>query len=161
MKTKPIIKFFDEPLPCPECKWGPNGNSMCRKTSDFRNSGCFDGRPLTQEEKKKRQKFNAQPVVVDGERWASKGEYDRWCELLLAEQAGAITELRRQVRFDFNMNGVHIGSYTADAVYRETDTGQLVVEDHKSEPTKTRDYKLRKKLMLACHGIAIREHTNG
>ena len=48
--------------------------------------------------------------------------------------------------------------YTADFVYRKTDTNEVVVEDVKSEYTrKEKDYVLRRKLMLFRYGIKIKE----
>jgi Protein of unknown function (DUF1064) len=101
-------------------------------------------------------KYRAIKTVVDGIRFDSKREARRWVELRLLERAGQISGLHHQIRFDLVVNGVRIGRYTADFQYREN--GELVVEDVKSPATKkARDYVLRKKLMLAIHGIEIRE----
>lgn len=45
--------------------------------------------------------------------------------------------------------------YKADFVYIDVETGQLVVEDTKG--VKTKDYIIKRKLMLYVHGIRIRE----
>ena len=90
-------------------------------------------------------------------------------ELLLLERAGKISDLQRQVEFPLlptqretiMKNGVlRQGKvlergvvYTADFVYMEN--GHKVVEDVKG--VKTRDYILRRKMMLYFHGIRIRE----
>lgn len=113
--------------------------------------------------KAKRSKFNATKTIADGKVFASKGEAKRWAELELLQKAGQIRNLQRQVKFDLVVNGVHIGSYTADACYEQkASLGELgiyewqaVTEDFKG--AKPREWTRTKKLMLACHGIEIRE----
>ena len=100
-------------------------------------------------------KYRNEPTVVDGVRFDSRKEAARWCELRLLERAGAIADLARQVRFVLEVGGVRVGVYVADFQYREG--GERVVEDVKSEGTRTQVYRLKKRLMLACHGIEIRE----
>ena len=54
------------------------------------------------------------------------------------------------------INGVKVCTYIADFTYEEL--GGVVVEDVKSEFTrKDPVYRLKNKLMKACHGIDIRE----
>lgn len=98
-------------------------------------------------------KYRNRKTVVDGITFDSKKEANRWGELRLLEQAGQISELRRQVPFELVVGCMKIAKYIADAVYVEN--GQTVVEDCKGY--RTREYRLKKKLMLACHGIEIRE----
>lgn len=105
-------------------------------------------------------KYRSRKVVVDGITFDSKKEAKRFCELSLLERAGKITDLRRQVRFELipsqRINGkvveraVH---YVADFAYREN--GLTVVEDTKG--FKTKDYIIKRKLMLHFFGIRIRE----
>lgn len=72
------------------------------------------------------------------------------------EAAGLIAGLRRQVRFPLKVNGVRVCVYVSDFVYIEG--RRRVVEDVKSEFTrKLPVYRLKRKLMLAVYGIAIRE----
>ena len=71
-------------------------------------------------------------------------------------KAGEIRNLERQVRFPIVVNGVKVCTYIADHVYDEM--AGRVVEDVKSEFTrKDPVYRLKNKLMKACHGIDIRE----
>lgn len=100
-------------------------------------------------------KYRNVPTVVDGLRFDSKGEAARWGELRLLERAGAIADLRRQVVYPLEVNGVLVAAYVADFVYLEG--GETVVEDYKSAATRTAAYRLKAKLMLACHGIRVRE----
>jgi hypothetical protein len=52
---------------------------------------------------------------------------------------------------------VHCGMFTADFRYVDSGTGEVVVEDTKSGPTKTEAYRLRKRLVEAIHGVRITE----
>jgi hypothetical protein len=79
----------------------------------------------------------------------------RWQELQLLERAEKITGLRRQVSFDLTVNGVLICRYVADFVYWEGKPMRVVVEDAKGYATEV--YRLKRKLMLACHKIEILE----
>lgn len=81
----------------------------------------------------------------------STGEYRRWRDLRLLERAGEISDLERQVRFDLDVNGVHIGRYTADFGY--TRNGERVIEDFKGMDTDAS--KLRRKLVYAIHGVEV------
>jgi hypothetical protein len=69
------------------------------------------------------------------------------------EQAGTIADLERQIRYVFEVNGVRVCAYIADFRYRFK--GSVVVEDCKG--FRTPEYKLKRKLMMACHGIDILE----
>lgn len=117
------------------------------------------------------QKYHNKKVVIDGIEFHSKKEGRRYCELLLLQRAGAITDLHRQVEFvlipaqrEPDTIGVRGGvkkgkvieqkcSYIADFVY--TENGKTVVEDTKG--FKTKDYIIKRKLMLYIHGIRIKE----
>lgn len=89
--------------------------------------------------------------------FASKGEMERYCALVLMEKAGMIRHLDRQREFVLEVNGVKVCSYVADFVYEENweDGWRGVVEDYKGMATEV--YKLKKKLMWACHSVKIRE----
>ena len=103
-------------------------------------------------------KYHNIPTVVDGIKFASKKEAKRWGELSLLQKAGAISHLGRQLVYRLVVNGVEVGEYWADFSYWDFNTGTRVVEDVKSSITrKNAVYRLKKKLMLACHGITILE----
>lgn len=88
--------------------------------------------------------------------FASKAEMNRYLDLVLLERAGHIEGLERQVAFELVVNGVRIGKYVADFVYFEGDT--KIVEDRKSPVTaRLPAYLMKKQLMLALYGIALRE----
>ena len=90
----------------------------------------------------------------------SQFEYDRWCNLKLLQRIKRISDLERQVKFiliDKSEYGQQI-SYVADFVYTDAD-GHKVVEDTKSEATKTPLYRLKKRLLAERYGIVIKEIT--
>lgn len=99
-------------------------------------------------------KYGAAATEVDGIRFASKREAQRWGELKMMEVAGHISELKRQVPYEIVVYGHRICKYVADFVYVDA-SGLVVVEDVKG--VKTPLYRLKKRLMLACFGICLKE----
>lgn len=102
---------------------------------------------------RRRGKYANEPIYMGGKRFASKLEARRYGELLWLQSRGEVSELRCQVRYRLVVNGMLIGTYVADFVYREG--GAEIVEDTKGVLTTV--YELKRKLMLAVHGITIRE----
>lgn len=106
-------------------------------------------------------KFNSQPVIVRGRKFASKKEYRCYRDLELRQHGGEISGLRFQVKFSLfaaggECPGEHIGTYTADFVFKEN--GRLVVADAKSEATRRKEtWPRTKKLMRMCHSIEVVE----
>lgn len=109
--------------------------------------------------------LNRELNTPDG-KFDSVKEYRRWQELKLMERAGIIYELQRQVPFVLiptqkdEITGKVIereAKYIADFTYRDRNTHKLVVEDTKSKATKTKDYILKRKLLLYRHGLQIKE----
>lgn len=107
------------------------------------------------------QKYHAKRTEVDGIKFASKREAERYKELLLLQRAGEISGLKLQVKYELipkqtdpvTGKAVRACNYIADFVYMEN--GKQITEDCKG--MKTEVYKLKKKLMLYKYGIAIRE----
>jgi Protein of unknown function (DUF1064) len=86
----------------------------------------------------------------------SEKERRLWQELELRAKAGEITELQRQVKFALVVNGIHVCDYKADFTWK--DGARRVVADAKSVMTRTlAAYRIKFKLMQACHGITIEE----
>lgn len=107
-------------------------------------------------------KYGNRKTMIDGITFDSAKEAQRWAELKLLERAGQIFELQRQVPFVLVPKQERDGKvierpvvYRADFVY--TENGKEVVEDVKSPATKTKEYILKRKLMLWEYGIQIRE----
>ncbi len=123
---------------------------------------------------RKTNKYHAQKCVVNGIPFDSRREAHRYQELLLLERAGAIQDLKRQVKYilipaqyetyeRYGKKGQRLKdgrrllekecSYVADFVY--TENGNEVVEDAKG--FRTKEYAIKRKLMLHVHGIRIKE----
>lgn len=100
---------------------------------------------------KKPHKYGARRVVVDGISFPSQREADRWIGLCMMGKAGAIKNLRRQVRYKLIMETVYVSDFEYDVV----ETGEHVVEDSKGYRTPL--YQRKKKLMKEQHGVEIRE----
>lgn len=103
---------------------------------------------------------------------ASQKEHDRAATLKLWERAGVISNLREQVPYELipaqygecgtDLKGKPVRvclekscRYIADFVYTDNKTGQTIVEDTKG--VRTREYVIKRKLMLYVHGIRIKE----
>ena len=120
--------------------------------------------------------YNVKTKTMDGLVFDSTKEAQRWEQLLLLQRAGKITELRRQVAYElipaqyetyprYSKKGDRLKDgkrllerkveYLADFVYTDAETGENIVEDAKG--MKTKDYIIKRKLMLAVHGIRIKE----
>ena len=100
-------------------------------------------------------KYHAKRTEIDGIKFASKKEANRYQELKLMEKAGAIHDLQMQVPFPLikkSSYGREI-KYYADFVYYEGD--RMIVEDTKGFRTDV--YKLKKRLMAEIYGIEIKE----
>lgn len=121
-------------------------------------------------------KYNNTKVKIDGIEFDSIKEADRYSELKILQRSGAISDLKMQVRYNLipvlraeptevYKRGPKKGQYKpgkvlenavyyiADFVYKEN--GKEVVEDAKG--ARTKEYILKRKLMLWVHGIRIRE----
>lgn len=116
-------------------------------------------------------KYHSKKVTVNGITYDSKKEARRHIVLLDMERKGEIQDLERQVKFVLipaqrepdtfgPRGGVKKGkvlerevAYVADFVY--TQNGERIVEDTKG--FRTKDYIIKRKLMLWVHGIRISE----
>ena len=107
-----------------------------------------------------RGKYGNRKTVVDGIAFDSAREAARYQELQLLQSGLFITNLRCHTPWPLQVNGVKVGIYESDFDYTDlADRGDgkvhIVVEDVKG--VRTAVYRLKKKLMLACWGIAIKE----
>lgn len=121
-------------------------------------------------------KYGNKKYTVDGITFDSMREAHRYQELSVLQKAGIIQNLRLQVKFILipaqreestevykigkNKGKPKVGkiierecAYIADFVYLEN--GVLIVEDAKG--MRTKDYIIKRKLMLKVHGIRIKE----
>lgn len=104
-------------------------------------------------------KFGAKKMDVDGITFASKAEARRYSHLKLLVRIGEIEDLELQPKFDLVVNGQKVCGYIADFRYRVSATGATVVEDVKSAPTRTKEYRIKVKLLKALHGVEVVEVT--
>lgn len=112
-------------------------------------------------------KYKAKPVHDDGHRFSSKREHKRYLELKLLERAGEIRDLQLQPSWTFSVDGkaVLIRSegypngrkltYRADFGFVDVKTGEYRCEDSKG--FRTPEFKIKKALMEAFHGIIVQE----
>lgn len=119
-------------------------------------------------------KYRNCKITVNGMKFDSRREYNRYIELQLLERAGEIRELERQKKYilipamyetfeRYGKNGQRLKdgrrciekecAYYADFAYIKD--GEIVVEDAKG--VRTKDYIIKRKLMLFIHGIKIKE----
>ena len=102
-------------------------------------------------------KYGNERITTRDGTFDSKLELRRWYALGLMQYNGEIKNLRRQVKYvlvEKSIYGREI-AYVADFVYDKN--GETVVEDTKSEATKTPLYRLKKRLMAERYGIIIKE----
>lgn len=120
-------------------------------------------------------KYHNRKTTKNGYAFDSKKEADRYIELSMLEKAGKIQNLQRQVKFvliptqyesyeRYGKTGKRLKdgkkcvekacTYVADFVYEDAN-GNRIVEDCKGYRTK--EYKIKRKLMLKEHGIKLKE----
>lgn len=108
-------------------------------------------------------KYGAQKTTFQGRTFDSKREAERFAELRYMQMGKLIADLECQVKFVLipprkDENGKVIEravEYIADFVYTDLKTGQKVIEDAKG--CKTKEYIIKRKLMLHVYDIRIRE----
>lgn len=103
---------------------------------------------------KKQSKYKAKKVVINGISFDSKIEGQRYMFLMEQQKKGLISNLACQEVFDICVEGTSVCSYISDFTYNLS-SGEKVVEDVKG--MKTPVYRLKKKLLKVCSGIAIKE----
>ena len=127
--------------------------------------------------KQPKQKYGNQKSVYNGIEFDSKKEMMRYAELELLQRAGEISNLQRQVKFVLipaqyetvfkqtpKLHKIKEKqkliekecAYIADFVYLDK-KGNQVVEDVKSPITRTKEYIIKRKLMLHIYHIKIAE----
>lgn len=99
-------------------------------------------------------KFRNTPTVLDGHRFPSKAEANRYAFLKLLVRAGEIKDLKLQPKYALKVNGELIGNYIGDFEYVETNTNSAVLEDVKGVATPI--FKWKAKHLKAQYGIDVR-----
>lgn len=110
----------------------------------------------------KKSKYRNEKIIIDGIKFDSNREGQRYLDLKLLERAGMIKDLRLQHKFVLQEGYVGpVGkkirpiTYIADFVYYDIKKGCIVVEDAKGMLTDV--YKLKKKMFEFRYGIPIHE----
>ncbi len=121
-----------------------------------------EARKIIPKEQLREPKYRNRKVIWKGMQFDSVRERNRFIILDADQQAGKISELRRQVRFNLipaqRIDGKVVEracDYVADFVYRDLN-GSLVVEDAKGfrgNPV----WIIKRKLMLQKYGIRVVE----
>ena len=94
-------------------------------------------------------KYRNIKTVVDGITFDSKKEAARYSDLKLLEIAHHIMHLETQPRFPLMINGKRVATYVGDFKYWSPSENEWIIEDVKSEATKTPLYRLKKKILEA------------
>ena len=111
-------------------------------------------------------KYKNRKVSIDNLVFDSLKEANRYKELCLLVKAGKIENLACQVPYVLipaqygEVDGKRkclerAVKYVADFVYRDKESGQWIVEDAKG--MRTKEYILKRKLMLSVHNIRVQE----
>lgn len=112
-------------------------------------------------------KYNNEITEIQGRKFASKKEANRYKDLLLLEKAGVIKDLECQVPYELQPSykqdnkTIRAIKYVADFVYKEkikSDVCEMwkeVIEDTKGYRTEI--YKIKKKMFEYKYGVKIRE----
>ncbi len=95
-------------------------------------------------------KYRNCPTFVDGLKFDSKKEAQRYGTLKHLERLGEIRDLRCQVRYPLIVNGVLVCYYVADFTYVPCNSDRTRIEDVKSPITRQQPtYRIKFKLMAA------------
>lgn len=111
---------------------------------------------------RKPNKYKNEPIKIDGHKFPSKREANRYSQLSLLQKAGIIRDLNLQTPFELQPSFKHpitgktirAIKYIADFTYYDANTGKYHIEDTKGFHTK--EYELKKKMMLY-KGFVIEE----
>ena len=101
-------------------------------------------------------KYRNVKINVDGIKFDSKAESERYAELRILEKAGLISNLVLQPKFELQQKFRHNGKaekailYIADFSYNDRTEDKIVVEDVKGMETDV--FKLKRKMFLKLYG---------
>lgn len=98
-------------------------------------------------------KYKAQPITIDGIKFASKLEGRYYANLKLLQRAGEVANVELQKPFLVTIGGKLICTYRSDFAYWDMREQRERVIDCKGMDTPVS--KLKRKLVEAIHGIEI------
>lgn len=99
-------------------------------------------------------KYKAIRTEVDGIVFDSKREAHRYLTLKILQKGGLIQNLELQPTYSIDINGQHLCKVKLDFRYWDNEQGKQVVEDSKGVDNAVS--KLKRKLVLALHGVEVR-----
>ena len=107
-------------------------------------------------------KYNNKKTKIDDLTFDSRKEAREYLRLKALQDRGDITGLRLHVKFDFKINDEYLRyvdskrviKYVADFEYFDLYGSRKIVD---VKGVKTRDYLIKKALMLSVHGILVEE----
>ncbi|OJF97625.1 DUF1064 domain-containing protein [Pararhizobium antarcticum] len=103
--------------------------------------------------KARKNKFNAKPTIVDGERLDSKAEGRHFAFLKARMKRGEIYALARQPKFPLISGTEFVGYYTADFAYWDVAEDRFRVIDVKG--VETREFRRAVKMVKGLYHIDI------
>lgn len=92
-------------------------------------------------------KYKNKITEINGIKFHSKKEANRYLELKILEKAKKIKSLELQPKIPLMVNGKKIGNYIGDFRYFDIEKLEFIIEDVKSPITKTPTYRLKKKIL--------------
>lgn len=92
-------------------------------------------------------KYRNKITEINGIKFHSKKEANRYVHLRILEKANKIKDLELQPKIPLLVNGKKIGNYIGDFKYFDIEKLEYVIEDVKSPITKTPIYRLKKKIL--------------
>lgn len=112
--------------------------------------------------KGKKNKYGNRETWVNGVRFDSRREAERYTVLMMKLNAGEIERLKLQPEFTITESyklpdgkRVKAQRYRADFSYYEKKTGKFVIEDVKTEGTKTRVFLNKQKMLYDKYGFVV------
>ena len=110
------------------------------------------GLNIGQDAKNKKAKYHSKKVTVDGIKFDSQKEANRYCELKLLKKAGKITNFELQPEFvlqegfrEKNGQWIRPIKYKADFRVIYADGSEVVID---TKGYKTKDYLIKRKMLL-------------
>lgn len=114
--------------------------------------------------KPKRSKYGSKRTAsADGIVHMSAKQAKRWDQLCYMQKMGLIRDLKREVTYNFTVNGMILRglggrplAYRLDHEFFDVTEGRMVYEDVKSDAVEAKEvWPYKRALMFAVHGIEI------
>ncbi len=102
----------------------------------------------------RKNKYGNKKTVYNGIKYDSKKEAEYAFRLDVLKKSGEVNRWERQINYKLEVQGIKICSYRLDFKVYYSD-GRIEYVDVKGY--RTTEYKIKAKLMRACHGIQIKE----